>query len=66
MFTKHEGKNKQRWLRQIGWQLPKGRTKALPAEVERPCDFEPNCTYDQPWIWLKGRKSQDYADTVSC
>ncbi len=42
VFTR-DGK---KWLRQIGWQ---GGNQPVP-EYERPCDFEPNCIYDQPWI----------------
>ena len=53
IFTR-EGK---RWLRQIGWQ---GKARALPKHNERIIDFEPNCTWDQPWIWLKTAKMEDY------
>ncbi len=31
-------KNGEKWLRE------------LTTGEERPCDFEPNCIYDQPWI----------------
>lgn len=50
----------ERWIRQIGWQL-KRTTKPVPKNKERPLDFEPNCAWDQPWIWLKGVTVADYA-----
>jgi len=46
IFTR-DGK---RWLRQIGWQ--NNCNKPIPDDDERIIDFEPNCTYDQPWIWI--------------
>lgn len=45
VFTR-DGK---KWLRQVGWQV---NHHPVP-EYERPCDFDPHCTYDQPWILLK-------------
>ncbi len=36
----------QKWLRQVGWQTG---SAPVPQNSERPCDFEPNCTWDQPW-----------------
>lgn len=39
----------KKWLRQVGWQVG---DKPVP-DYERPCDFEPNCIYDQPWIRLE-------------
>lgn len=39
-------KNNEKWLRQIGWRVG---DKEVP-ETERPCDFEPNCQWDQPWF----------------
>lgn len=43
VFTR-DGK---KWLRQVGWQVG---DKPVPENYERPCDFQPNCTWDQPWI----------------
>lgn len=44
-------RNGKRWLRQIGWQTaPNQKAPPIPENNERECDFEPNCTYDQPWI----------------
>ena len=41
----------ERWLRQTGWQVArKGIEPPVPENNERVIDFEPNCTYDQPWI----------------
>lgn len=45
-------KDGKRWIRQIGWQVG---DKPVPS-FERLLDFEPNCTYDQPWIWFKDGK----------
>ena len=42
-------KDGQKWLRQVGWQVG---NKPVP-EWERPCDFEPDCIYDQPWIRIE-------------
>jgi len=39
----------ERWLRQTGWHIG---DKPIPADNERIIDFEPNCTWDQPWIWI--------------
>lgn len=44
-------KNDERWLRQVGWQV--ANNKPVP-ELERPADFSPNCTYDQPWLIYDG------------
>lgn len=43
-------KDGERWLRQTDWQIG---DKPLPANTERIIDFDPNCTWDQPWIWIK-------------
>lgn len=55
----------KRWLRQIGWQLPPGRTKALPESVEREIDFDPQPYMDQPWIYLPRQTPEDYRGTVA-
>jgi hypothetical protein len=34
-----------KWLVQVGWQVG---NQPVP-DYCRPCDFEPNCMYDQPW-----------------
>ncbi len=44
-------KDGEKWLKQIGWQYG---NKEIPADNERPCDFDPACIYDQPWIVLGG------------
>jgi hypothetical protein len=49
IFTR-DGK---RWIRQVGWQVG---DKPVPENTDRVLDFEPNCTWDQPWIWAKGGK----------
>lgn len=38
-------KDGRRWLRQVGWQVG---DKPVP-DYECPCDFDPACTYNQPW-----------------
>ncbi len=54
-----------RWLRQIGWQLPKGRAMPLPENCERVIDFDPQPFMDQPWYRLPNQKAEDYQETVS-
>lgn len=41
-------KDGQPWLVQVGWLYG---NKPVP-DYARPCDFEPNCMYDQQWIKL--------------
>jgi hypothetical protein len=42
-------KDGQKWLRQVGWQFG---SKPVP-DLERPCDFDPQCLYDQPWLRIE-------------
>jgi len=45
----------KRWIRQIGWAIG---DDPIPKNTERLLDFEPNCTWDQPWYWLKQHRSK--------
>ena len=37
------------WIYQVGWEVK--TTKPVPPreKTERPCDFDPQFMYDQPW-----------------
>jgi hypothetical protein len=61
MFTR-EG---ERWIRQIGWEMPPGRSKVLPEVTERLVNFQPNAFMDQPWYYLDEANSEDYAHTAA-
>jgi len=38
----------KKWLRQTGWCGGRNNPP-IPENNERVIDFEPNCTWDQPW-----------------
>lgn len=42
--------DRKRKLKQVGWQVPTNRDI---AEDFVELDFEPNCSYDQPWIRIE-------------
>ena len=44
VFTRDDKK----WLRQTGWCGGRNNP-SIPENSERVIDFEPNCTWDQPW-----------------
>lgn len=41
----------QKWIKQIGWRT-RSNDPVPDNACSRPLDFEPNCTYDQPWLVL--------------
>lgn len=55
----------ERWIRQIGWEMPPGRSRPLPEITEREVDFQPNAFMDQPWYYLDEATAEDYALTVA-